>query len=158
MIAVLKAILGSTDLKRVHELQVMAIPESWKEAWIFLDHTPCQNVSAVPGFLPFAPKLTFARYQCWIFLHRIKQVTGIGIYVETRPLLAKKNRQDDIGCRKCACARCKRRFGAEQARGTSSKENTTVPGHDLNPKDVAGPTSSRAPRVSLIILLHYSIF
>ncbi|KAH6627574.1 hypothetical protein F5144DRAFT_277246 [Chaetomium tenue] len=144
MIAVLKAVLDSTDLKRVHELRDMAIPEPWREAWIFLDHTPCKN--------------------CWEFLQKLKQVTGINIYVETRPFLTKKNRQDDIGCRNCACARCKRRFGAEQARDTqpdpgrcddggelepsNSGENAAVPSHNPNPEDAGPAPQMREDRVN----------
>jgi hypothetical protein len=45
VIAALKAILNTTDLGRVRELREAIIPDPWKEAWIFLDHTPCGNVS-----------------------------------------------------------------------------------------------------------------
>lgn len=60
VVAVLKAMLDSTDLNKVHELRGMDIPGPWKEAWIFLDHTPCESVSAVPAYLHFTPELTFA--------------------------------------------------------------------------------------------------
>lgn len=59
IIAVLKTMLDSTDLERVHELRSIAIPEPWREAWIFLDHIPCENVSALSVCLGFAPELTF---------------------------------------------------------------------------------------------------
>jgi hypothetical protein len=45
VIATLKATLDTTDLSRVHELRQVALPEGWREAVIFLDHKPCQNVS-----------------------------------------------------------------------------------------------------------------
>ncbi len=43
----MKAMLNTTDLRRVHELRQVALPEGWREAWIFLDHEPCDNVSCV---------------------------------------------------------------------------------------------------------------
>jgi hypothetical protein len=46
VIAALQALLNTGDLKRVAELRDMAIPEAWKEAWVFIDHEdPCSNVS-----------------------------------------------------------------------------------------------------------------
>ncbi|KAH6841180.1 hypothetical protein B0I37DRAFT_386319 [Chaetomium sp. MPI-CAGE-AT-0009] len=122
VIAVLKAVLGSTDLKRVHDLRGIPIPGPFKEAWVFLDHTPCEN--------------------CWEFLERIKQATGISIYVETRPFLTKKNRQDVVGCRKCACARCKRRFGAEQARDTQLDPERCDDDTELGPESSEGDTAN----------------
>ncbi|KAK4033158.1 Serine/threonine-protein phosphatase 6 regulatory ankyrin repeat subunit C [Parachaetomium inaequale] len=96
VIAALQAILNTTDLGRVHELREANIPAPWKEAWIFLDHTPCGN--------------------CWQFLRAIKQVTGIRIYLETRPFLLRGNRDAAAGCHNCPCDRCRRKFEAQPAR------------------------------------------
>jgi hypothetical protein len=46
----MQAILNTTDLGRVHELREADIPAPWKDAWIFLDHTPCGNVSDACGW------------------------------------------------------------------------------------------------------------
>ncbi|KAL2189127.1 hypothetical protein L209DRAFT_263510 [Thermothelomyces heterothallicus CBS 203.75] len=45
LIAALKAVLGTTDLRRARELKGAEIPEAWRSASIFLDHSPCVNVS-----------------------------------------------------------------------------------------------------------------
>ena len=45
VIAALKATLDTTDLTRVHELRQAAVAKDWSEAWILLDHDPCENVS-----------------------------------------------------------------------------------------------------------------
>lgn len=50
VIAALKAILNTTDIARVHELRDAVVPEAWRVAWIFLNHSPCLSVS-----LPFVP-------------------------------------------------------------------------------------------------------
>ncbi|KAK3301637.1 uncharacterized protein B0T15DRAFT_405018 [Chaetomium strumarium] len=45
VLAALQAIRETSDLKRVAELRNAAIPEAWKDAWVFIDHIPCPNVS-----------------------------------------------------------------------------------------------------------------
>ncbi len=44
-IAALKAILGTTDFTRLRDLRSVDVPEPWRKAVIFLDHSPCNNVS-----------------------------------------------------------------------------------------------------------------
>ena len=44
VIAALKATLDTTNLTRVHELRQATMAEGWKEAWILLDHNPCDSV------------------------------------------------------------------------------------------------------------------
>ncbi|KAK4106961.1 hypothetical protein N658DRAFT_413855 [Parathielavia hyrcaniae] len=49
VIAALKAVLNSTDVRRMCELRDAAIPEHWERAWIVLDYEPCGNVSLAHG-------------------------------------------------------------------------------------------------------------
>jgi hypothetical protein len=45
IMAALRAILNTRDFRRMAQLRELDTPESWKTAWIVLDHTPCGNVS-----------------------------------------------------------------------------------------------------------------
>ncbi|KAL2136365.1 hypothetical protein VTI74DRAFT_4197 [Chaetomium olivicolor] len=114
LLAALKATFDTTDLRRVHELRDAAIPEGLREAWIFLDHTPCGN--------------------CWEFLHRIKRVTGITIYLETRPFLVKGDRNGQAGCPKCPCQGCKRTHAGPNSQGQNPSIQRTAP-EDPVPQD-----------------------
>ncbi|KAK4152655.1 Serine/threonine-protein phosphatase 6 regulatory ankyrin repeat subunit C [Chaetomidium leptoderma] len=102
VIATRKAVLNTTDLRWARELREVVIPEPWKTAWVVLDHSPCGN--------------------CWEFLEQIRRVTGINIYVETRPFLVKGQRQTAGGCKECPCDRCKDKFRSEPAKGKVSPE------------------------------------
>lgn len=117
VIAALKAALDTTDLRRVHELRRAAVPEAWREARIILDHEPCDNVSFPCGqaALVVSSNHTKPGSQCWGFLHKIKQATGVKIYVESRPFLSKGDRKNTGRCRNCSCDRCKGMSGSLQA-------------------------------------------
>jgi hypothetical protein len=44
VLAALKAVLNTTDFRRMGELREFNNPECWRTAWVFLDHTLCGNV------------------------------------------------------------------------------------------------------------------
>lgn len=97
--------------------------------------------------------------QCWEFLQAIKQATGLRIHLETRPFLAKGNREATSGCHKCPCHRCRQKFEIQPApdRQINSKERDKA-GEDDGPEaesrssdeDAADfqPTMSEPPKVS----------
>ena len=109
ILAALRALLDTTDLRRMHELREVAVPEAWRGARIFLDHTPCENVSLVcdQGSTCRSSNHTDPGSQCWKFLHRINQATGIHICVDSRPFLVKGDREGAGRCQNCPCDRCK---------------------------------------------------
>ncbi|KAK4138138.1 hypothetical protein BT67DRAFT_369462, partial [Trichocladium antarcticum] len=45
VIAALKAVLDTTDFRRMGELQETPMPDGFREAIVFLDHGPCYDVS-----------------------------------------------------------------------------------------------------------------
>lgn len=70
----------------------------------------------------------------------IKEVTGIEIYVEVRPRLADLSRKDTVGCHKCLCDRCRRRFGDEPSR------NAAITGSEKPGKKVKVQGGSSLPK------------
>ncbi|KAL1839442.1 hypothetical protein VTJ49DRAFT_1512 [Mycothermus thermophilus] len=123
VLATLKAMLSTTDLSRYHELREADIPKVWKEAWVFLDHSPCGN--------------------CWDFLGAIKEATGLNIYVETRPFLVKGIREGIAGCDKCSCDRCKERFGKPLERPQPSRLDGEGDGESVEADGAASPAPRR---------------
>ncbi len=45
VIATLKAVLDTTDFRRMGELREVAVPGAFKEAKVYLDNGPCYDVS-----------------------------------------------------------------------------------------------------------------
>jgi len=43
---VLDKVLATSDLAKIEQLRDARIPEQWRKAKVFLDHTPCENVCA----------------------------------------------------------------------------------------------------------------
>lgn len=95
------------------------------------------------------------RGQCWEFLDIIKRTTGISIFVEACELLTRGDRKALVGCPKCECESCKRKFFVEKTDVTSTERVSDDVGDEakkrrsgpaeIQPKTVPAP--SRAPEV-----------
>ncbi|KAK3356910.1 hypothetical protein B0T25DRAFT_566242 [Lasiosphaeria hispida] len=70
---VLKAVLGTDDIRRLCELRGAHIPGRMKDAKIFLDHSPCGN--------------------CFDFVRRVKEATSINFCLEKVSSLEKSRRR-----------------------------------------------------------------